>query len=69
MIERTFGQYVRVLVNMDVTQSLRYKVLVERKGYVFFVDLDYENIPDFCTNCKKIGHYLDICKHVKRDFA
>lgn len=35
----------------------------------FFVDLDYENIPDYCTNCKKIGHYLEICKNVKRDFA
>ena len=40
MIERTFGQYARVLVDMDVTQDLRYKVLVERKGYAFFVDLD-----------------------------
>jgi len=69
MIERTFGQYARVLVDMDVTQSLRYKVLVERKGYAFFVDLEYENIPDYCTNCKKIGHYYEICKHLKKESA
>lgn len=36
MMERTFGQFARVLVDMDVTQELRFKVLVERKGYAFF---------------------------------
>jgi len=36
MIERTFGQFARVLVDMDVIQTLRYKVLVERKDYAFF---------------------------------
>ena len=66
-MERTFGQFARVLVEMDVTQDLRYKVLVERKGYAFFVDLDYENIPDYCTNCKKIGHYLEICRFFKKN--
>jgi len=36
MIERTFGQFARVLIDMDISQTLRYKVLVERKGYAFF---------------------------------
>lgn len=64
MIDRTFGQFVRILVDMDVTQTLRYKVLVERVGFAFYVDLEYENLPDYCTNCKKIGHYLEICKNL-----
>ena len=51
---------------MDVTQELRYKVLVERKGYAFFVELDYENRPDYCTNCMKIGHHLEICRFLKK---
>jgi hypothetical protein len=62
MFERTFGQYARVLVDMDLSQTLRDKVLVERKGFAFFVDLDYENLPDFCTHCKMVGHYVEICK-------
>jgi len=62
MMERTFGHFSRVLVDLDVTQELQYKVLVERKGYAFFVDLDFENIPDFCTNCRKITHHINICK-------
>jgi hypothetical protein len=47
---------------MDVTQELRYKVLVGRKGYAFFVDLDYENMPGFCTHCRKIRHYVENCR-------
>jgi len=52
---------------MDVTQELRYKVLVERKRFAFFVDLDFENIPDYCTHCKKIGHFISICKNLQRN--
>jgi len=63
-MERTFDQFARVLVNMDVTQEPRYKVLVESKGYVFFVDLDYENIPEFCDYCKKIGHNVSVCNNL-----
>jgi len=67
MWERTFGQYARILVDMDVSQPLRNKVLVERKGYAFFVEVTYENLPDFCTHCKKIGHYVEICNNIRRD--
>lgn len=66
MIERSFGQFARVLVDMDISQTLRYKVLVERKDYAFFVELDYENMPDFCTNCRKIGHCIDVCKFLNK---
>ena len=62
MIERTFGHYARVLVDVDLSTDLRYMVLVERKGYAFFVDLEYENLPDFCAYCKIPGHHIDICK-------
>jgi hypothetical protein len=66
MHERTFGQFARVLVDIDLLQPLRYKLLVERKGFAFFVDLEYERIPEFCTECKVIGHCLDNCKRWHR---
>lgn len=66
MIERTFGHFSRVLVDMDVSQVPRYKVLVERMDFAFFVEFEYENMPDFCSYCKKIGHYVDICKNVNK---
>ncbi|WJX89597.1 hypothetical protein P8452_71581 [Trifolium repens] len=62
MHERTFGQFARVLVDMDLSQPLRYKVLVERKGFAFFIEIDYENVPDFCNECQIIGHHIDNCR-------
>jgi hypothetical protein len=62
MHERTFGQFARVLVDMDLSQPLRYKVLVERKGFAFFIEIDYENVPDFCSECQIIGHHIDNCR-------
>ena len=35
---------------------------MERKGFAFYVELEYENIPNFCTFCKTIGHHVDYCK-------
>jgi hypothetical protein len=62
MFERTFGQFARVLVDMDISQPIKSKVLVERTGFAFFVDLDYENLPPFCSHCKMVGHYIEVCK-------
>lgn len=65
-IERTFAQYARVLIDLDVSQTIRHKLLVERKGFAFFIDVVYENLLDYCTNCKSIGHYVDICKRLNQ---
>jgi hypothetical protein len=43
-------------------QPLRYKLLVGRKGFAFFVDLEYEHIPAFCSECKMIGHSFENVK-------
>jgi hypothetical protein len=67
MHERTFGQFARVLVDMDLSQPLRYKVLVERKGFAFFVEIEYENVPDFCDACHVIGRHVEVCKRWNRD--
>ncbi|KAK2401739.1 hypothetical protein QL285_051308 [Trifolium repens] len=65
MLERTFGHYARVLVDVDLAQDLVYKILVERKGYAFFVDVEHENLPPYCDHCKIIGHRFDNCKRRK----
>ncbi|WJX83945.1 hypothetical protein P8452_66568 [Trifolium repens] len=62
MFDRTFGHFARVLVDMDLSQPLRYKVLVERVGFAFYVDLEYENLPPFCSHCMMVGHFLENCK-------
>ena len=64
-IDRAFGHYARVLVDLSLAQDLVHRILVERKGFAFFVDIEYENLPDFCTHCECTGHHIDICKRLK----
>jgi hypothetical protein len=65
LMERSFGHFARVLVDLDLSDQLRDGVMVQRKGYAFYVDFEYENLPDFCTYCKSVGHYVDICRRRK----
>jgi hypothetical protein len=67
LVDRTFGHFARVLVDMDLTQQMHYRVLVERKDFAFFVEIEYENIPSYCSHCLKIGHYVDDCKFLNRN--
>ncbi|CAK8568961.1 unnamed protein product [Lathyrus sativus] len=51
---------------MDLTQPINHNFLVERKGFAFSSDIEYENLPDFCSHCKKIGHDVQYCKQLKK---
>ncbi|XP_058733228.1 uncharacterized protein LOC131604829 [Vicia villosa] len=68
-LDRTFGHFVRVLVDMDLTQPLNYNVLVERQGFAFFADIEYENLPEFCSHCKKPGHGVSNCKFLQNEIS
>jgi hypothetical protein len=63
---RTAGHFVRAFVDIDLTFELKYKVLVEIKRYVFFVELDYDNFPDFYSNCRIIGHNIKKCRRTNK---
>lgn len=65
-LQRTFGHFARVLVDLDMSKELKYEVLVERTGYAFFVELAYEKIPEFCDHCKMVGHNVAECRKVKK---
>ncbi|XP_058741883.1 uncharacterized protein LOC131614291 [Vicia villosa] len=62
LLERSFGHFVYVLVDIDLLKELRDKILVERVGFAFFVDIEYEKLPDFCSFCKLMGHTIHTCK-------
>lgn len=50
---------------MNLTQQIRNRVLVEWRGYAFFVDFEYESLLDYCTHCKCTRYYVEICKRIK----
>jgi hypothetical protein len=63
--DRDFGHFARVLVDIDLKHAPTYRVLVERTGFAFFVDIEFENLPAYCSYCKCIGHEVSVCKRNK----
>jgi len=59
---RLFGHYAKVLEDLDLSGNIFYEVMVEREGYAFLVEIEYEGLPDFCTHCKSIGHNIASCR-------
>ena len=55
---RLFGMYARVLVVVDMSRKLFDSVLVEREGYTFPVQIQYERQPYYCSHCKFLGHTI-----------
>lgn len=63
---RSFGNFTRVLVNIDLKQELCDHILVERDCFVFFVDLVYKKLSAFCDSCKVVGHSFLECQLLKK---
>ena len=49
-----------MLVDIDMLSILPNQILVERFGFAFIADIEFEKLPPFCSSCKMIGH--DISK-------
>lgn len=47
-----------MLVDLDLIKELRYKISVERVGFAFFMEIEYERLSKFSNYCNCIGHYL-----------
>jgi hypothetical protein len=58
--KRAFGHYVRILGDIDLSKRIFEGVVVELEGFVLYVDIVYERLPMFCTNCFTIGHSISL---------
>lgn len=61
---RLFGHYARILVDVDMSDTLFNSVVVEREGYAFPVTVEYERRPSFCSHCKMLGHSIQDCNRI-----
>lgn len=59
---RIFGHYARILVDMDLSKRIYEEILVEREGFAFKVEVQYERLPLFCHHCFSIGHNVSTCR-------
>jgi hypothetical protein len=60
---KKFGYYARILVDLDMFQFLSEFLLVERDGYAFNVNVEYERLPPFSSLCHAIGRGGIIAVH------
>lgn len=51
-------------MDVDLTHDLFHRVLVERSGFAFFIDIRMRIYP-YRNNCKCIGHDIGTCKRTK----
>ena len=66
---RTFGHYARILVDIDLSKKAYDEVLVERDGFAFMVEIQYERRPLFCHHCYSIGHNITTCRWINPQAA
>lgn len=66
---RTFGHYARILVDIDLSKKAYDEVLVERDGFAFMVEIQYERRPLFCHHCYSIGHNITTCRWLNPQVA
>jgi hypothetical protein len=48
-------------VDIDLSKKAYDEVLVERDGFAFMVEIQYERRPLFCHHCYSIGHNITTC--------
>lgn len=60
--DREFGHYVRVLIDIYLLKEMTGRILIGRVGFAFFVEVEYERIPEICNYCKNVGHSEINCR-------
>ncbi|XP_061993262.1 uncharacterized protein LOC133711112 [Rosa rugosa] len=66
-LDRKFGLYARVLVDIDLSSNPPGELTVRRKtGEVVVVEVEYERLPDFCYHCGNVGHRVSSCNLVQK---
>lgn len=63
--KRTLGHLLHVQIDLNMSHTLHDHFLVEREGYVFFVELEYESLPIFLNYCVCVGHSIEKCWKLK----
>jgi len=64
---RRFGLFVRVLVDVNLSDKLFESVIIEREGHALTIAVQYEKLPSFCVHCKSIGHSVQFCSKMNTD--
>lgn len=53
---REMLHFARVLLELDLLKEKESHIMYERSGYCSTVSIGYEQHPEYCKNCDKLGH-------------
>ncbi|KAL6182027.1 hypothetical protein ACLB2K_043450 [Fragaria x ananassa] len=66
-LERKFGLFARVLVDIDLSYDPPRELAVCRNnGEPVIVEVEYERLPDLCSHCGNVGHMVTACKLLRK---
>lgn len=63
MFDKDFEYFVHVLMDIDLRQEPKFKLLVEITGRII-VDLESEIFPNLHSHFKIIGHHVSVFKRI-----
>ncbi|XP_057770728.1 uncharacterized protein LOC130990516 [Salvia miltiorrhiza] len=61
---RDFGQFARLLIELDMSKSFPTTLLIDNDSFSFYVEFTYENLPYYCSKCKLTGHPIEKCRKI-----
>ncbi|XP_057770279.1 uncharacterized protein LOC130990091 [Salvia miltiorrhiza] len=61
---RDFGQFARLLIELDMSKSFPTTLLIDNDTFSFYVEFTYENLPFYCSKCKLTGHPTEKCRKI-----
>ncbi|CAI9099237.1 OLC1v1036022C1 [Oldenlandia corymbosa var. corymbosa] len=53
----------RDCVDVDLLHEFPKRILLGMEEYLYFQKVTYENLPDYCMECRKLGHATINCRH------
>lgn len=68
-LNKRFGLFARILIDVDMAKKLFESIIVEREGYALTILVQYEKYPPFCTHCKTIGHNVNSCSKMNVELS
>ncbi|CAI9094992.1 OLC1v1030841C1 [Oldenlandia corymbosa var. corymbosa] len=58
----------RVCAEVDLLHKLLLRIRLGTEESSYFQTITYENLPEYCVQCRKIGHSATSCRH-RKDFV
>ncbi|CAI9115187.1 OLC1v1016025C1 [Oldenlandia corymbosa var. corymbosa] len=65
MLNMSRPSIARVSVELDLLHELPRQISLGIEEYSYYQQVTYENLPEYCMDCRKIGHSSHNCQHGK----